>query len=107
MLLKTAVVLAMADKAIWLFFMLRYSQFTTLDDVAYTNVKVFEVMPPVVKTEMTNELEGIPKMSFEQHAQLFIKGFLNDRLGITPGISLGLKVMSHIAPKLTFNLLNR
>lgn len=75
--------------------------------LASTNVKVFELMPPVVDTEMTDNLEGIPKMTPEKHADLFMKGFLNDKLEITPGISLGLKVMSRVAPKLAFNLLNR
>ena len=65
------------------------------------------LMPPVVDTEMVDALDGIPKMSPEEHAQRFMKAFLNDRLAITPGISLGLKVMRRISPKLAFNLLNR
>lgn len=72
-----------------------------------TNVKVFELMPPVVDTDMTTTIEGIPKMTPERHASIFMKGFLNDKLEITPGLSLGLKVMSRIAPNLFLNLLNR
>ena len=64
-------------------------------------------MPPVVDTKMVDELDGIPKMSPEQHSRLFMKAFLNNRLEITPGISLGLKVMSRVSPKFAFNLLNR
>lgn len=75
--------------------------------LAATNVKVFELMPPVVDTEMTDNLEGIPKMAPDKHASLFMKSFLSDRLEITPGISLGLKIMRRVAPKLAFNMLNR
>ena len=75
--------------------------------LADTNVVVFELMPPVVETEMTNNLDGIPKMRPDLHAQHFMRGFLKNRLEITPGISRSLKVMSRLAPKVAFNLLNR
>jgi uncharacterized oxidoreductase len=75
--------------------------------LAGTNVKVVELMPPFVDTEMTTELAGVPKMSAEQHASQFMKAFLSGKLEIRPGLSGRLKLMSQIAPGLALNLINR
>ena len=74
-----------------------------------TNVTLFELMPPVVDTDMTDidETEGLPKMTAEKLASQFMKGFLRDKLEMTPGILGTLKPMSRLAPDFMFNTLNR
>ena len=71
-----------------------------------TNVKVFELMPPLVETEMVEAVD-LSKISPEKLAEAFIKGFKRDRLQITPGQSSQLSKMSRFAPGLIFRLVNR
>lgn len=72
-----------------------------------TNVKVFELMPPVVDTEMVATLEGSPKMAPEKLAKEFFKGYSKDKLEITPGQSAQLKFMRRLAPAAIFKMLNK
>ena len=71
-----------------------------------TNVKVFELMPPLVETEMVEAVD-LSKISPEKLAEAFIKGFKRDRLQITPGQSSQLSKMSRFTPGLIFRLVNR
>ncbi len=75
--------------------------------LAGTSVRVFELMPPVVDTEMVSELDGFPKMPPEALAQAFMKGFTSGKLEITPGQSSQLKLMRRLAPNFIFNMVNR
>ncbi|MEM7029188.1 MAG: SDR family NAD(P)-dependent oxidoreductase [Chloroflexota bacterium] len=77
--------------------------------LADTNVKVFELIPPLVDTQMNDNYDagGVRKMSPEAHASHFMKGFAKDRLEIAVGISRGLPLLSRIAPKAVFSILNR
>ena len=74
-----------------------------------SNVKLFELMPPVVDTEMAEveETEGLPKMPPAKLASQFMKGFLRDKFEMTPGLLGTLKPMSRLAPKFMFHMLNR
>lgn len=74
--------------------------------LAGTNVTVFELMPPVVDTEMANDLD-LPKMAPDKLAAKFMKGFAKNRLEIAPGQSRALRAMSRIAPRFIFKMLNR
>ncbi len=71
-----------------------------------TNVKVFELMPPLVETEMVEAVD-LSKISPEKLAEAFIKGFKRDRLQITPGQSSQLSKMSRFAPGLIFRLVKQ
>lgn len=72
-----------------------------------TNVKVVELIPPLVDTQMNTDFEaGISKMSPEEHAQHFMKGFLRGREEIGVGISRSLPILSRISPKAVFRVLN-
>lgn len=75
--------------------------------LADTNVRVFEVLPPPVDTEMTRDLKGMPKMAPEKHAQIFMQGFARNKHEIHPGISKALRIMSRVAPGFIFKALNK
>lgn len=72
-----------------------------------TNVKVIELMPPVVDTEMVTEFEEFPKISSEKLADAFWKGYRKNQKEITPGISKQLKLMRRLAPGFIFNQINK
>ena len=72
-----------------------------------SNVKVFELMPPLVDTEMVSEVEGIPKMAPDKLASAFMSGFERDKYEIAPGIGGALRAMRRLAPNFTFFMLNR
>jgi short-subunit dehydrogenase involved in D-alanine esterification of teichoic acids len=69
-----------------------------------TNLKVFEIIPPIVETPMT-EGRGKNKISAEQLVKEFIRDFKNDREEIYVGKSKLLKLISRISPKLADNIL--
>ena len=75
--------------------------------LADTDVRVFELLPPPVDTEMTRDLEGISKMTPEKHARVFMKGFAGDQYEIVPGIGKALAFMSRVAPGFIFRALNK
>ena len=75
--------------------------------LAATNIKVVEVIPPLVDTEMNTDYDaGVRKMSPEEHADHFMKGFAGGREEIPVGISRGLPTLSRIAPRAVFRMLN-
>lgn len=72
-----------------------------------TNIKVIELMPPVVDTDMVADLKDFPKLSPEKLAQAFWKGYTQDQAEITPGQSSQLKLMRRLAPGFIFNAINK
>ena len=71
-----------------------------------TNIKVFELLPPGVDTEMARVVEkafGIdmgPKMAPDELAILTLKGLKNDTYEIRPGMTKMLYILSRIFPSL-------
>ena len=75
------------------------------------NIKVVELMPPVVKTEIFDGIE-VSEADFkpippQKLADLFWKDYVNGKGEITPGMSSQLKLMSRLAPKFIFKQLNK
>ena len=75
------------------------------------NIKVVELMPPVVKTEIFDGIE-VSEADFkpippQKLADLFWKDYVNGKEEITPGMSSQLKLMSRLAPKFIFKQLNK
>jgi uncharacterized oxidoreductase len=74
-------------------------------------IKVVELLPPVVDTDLAKEADveasNLKPMAPEKMAAIFWKGYINGKEDITPGISLALKLMSRVAPRLMFNQLNK
>ncbi|MEM7117345.1 MAG: SDR family NAD(P)-dependent oxidoreductase [Chloroflexota bacterium] len=75
--------------------------------LAESNVKVFELMPPLVDTEMVAGVDGIPKMQPDQLASTFMRGFKRNNYEIAPGIGGALRALRRLAPRITFAMLNR
>lgn len=75
------------------------------------NIKVVELLPPVVDTKLAKEADlkddSLKPMPTKKLAELFWKDFTNGKEEITPGISKQLKFMSRLAPKFIFNQLNK
>jgi uncharacterized oxidoreductase len=69
-----------------------------------TNIKVFEIVPPIVETPMT-EGRGKNKISPDQLVDEFINDFKNDRVESYIGKSKLLKLISRISPKLADRIL--
>ena len=68
-----------------------------------TNVKVFELLPPLTNTDLQNaftadDMKGTQVMETKKMVEIAIKGFSNNTLEIRPGQSNLLKIMSRIAP---------
>lgn len=72
-----------------------------------TSVKVFELMPPLVETEMVSQFKGQKMMKPENLASDFIKGIKANKEVITPGQSSQLRMMSRLAPNFIFKALNK
>ncbi len=72
-----------------------------------TSVKVFELMPPLVETEMVGKFKDQKMMKPEKLAQDFIKGVQNNKFEITPGQSSQLRMMSRFAPGFIFKAINK
>ena len=75
------------------------------------NIKVVELMPPVVKTEIFDGIE-VSEADFkpippQKLADLFWKDYVNGKEEITPGMSSQLKLMSRLAPKFIFKQMNK
>lgn len=79
-----------------------------LDD---TNVKVFELIPPAVKTSLQDDWEKKPSqnmmMDADKLVKAAVKGIKNDRLEIKPGMAKLLKLLSRIAPNLLLKMAHR
>ena len=74
---------------------------------AGTSLKVFELMPPLVRTEMVSRFEGAKMMEAADLASAFIKGLKSNTLEITPGQSSQLRMMRRLAPGFIFNAVNK
>jgi len=71
-----------------------------------TNLKVVELMPPAVETELTRRYDG-PKTDTASVAGALIKGLANGTEEVRPGQTKALYVMSRIAPGFIFRALNK
>jgi uncharacterized oxidoreductase len=74
--------------------------------LAETSVKVFEVLPPTVDTEMTTELETT-KISPQAMAAETVKSLKKDNFEIKVGQAKALYVMSRLIPTLAEKLLQK
>ena len=77
-----------------------------------TNVKVFELAPPLTNTDLQNaftadDMKGTQVMDTARMVEVAIKGFSNDTLEIRPGQSNLLKIMSRIAPEFILKQMSR
>ncbi|WDF81302.1 SDR family NAD(P)-dependent oxidoreductase [Mucilaginibacter sp. KACC 22773] len=70
-----------------------------------SSVKVFELLPPLVATEMTTDMNG-KKMTTADMVKGFIAGLQNDQLTIRIGDTKTVYILNRLFPKLTFNLAN-
>jgi uncharacterized oxidoreductase len=76
------------------------------------NIKVLELLPPVVDTPLAHgadiaEDDNLKPMAPEKLADIFWKDYLRGKEEITPGISTQLKLMSRLAPRFIFKQLNK
>ncbi len=74
-------------------------------------IKVIELLPPVVKTDIFNGIE-VNEADFkpilpQKLANLFWKDYIKGKEEITPGMSSQLKLMSRLTPKFIFKQLNK
>jgi uncharacterized oxidoreductase len=76
-----------------------------------TNVKVFEVIPPGVNTNLQNDWVLKPNpgqmMDVDRMVSAAIKGLLKDKLEIKPGLTAIVKFVSRIAPEFIMNVGHR
>lgn len=71
-------------------------------------IKVLELLPPLVDTQMAQGAdESLKPMSPANLADLFWKGYLNSQEEITPGMSKQLKIMSRLVPNFIFKQMNK
>jgi short-subunit dehydrogenase involved in D-alanine esterification of teichoic acids len=70
-----------------------------------SSVKVFELLPPLVATEMTTDMNG-KKMTTAEMVKAFIAGLQKDQLTIRIGDTKVVYILNRLFPKLTFNLVN-
>lgn len=73
--------------------------------IVNSEVKVFELLPPLVATEMTAERSD-KKMSSEELVKGLIAGLKKDQYTIRVGDSKLVYVLHRLFPKLTFGLVN-
>ncbi len=69
-----------------------------------TSVKVIEVIPPGVDTDMTRD-QKFPKMSSEKAAKVIYKGIMQNKAEIKVGFAKTLSFMSRLMPKLLFKMM--
>jgi uncharacterized oxidoreductase len=76
-----------------------------------TNVKVFELAPPAVDTQLNHafaqDLKGTPLMSVTKLVDEALKGIEKDRLEIRVGFANVSKLMSRLAPGFILKLLSK
>ena len=70
-----------------------------------SHVKVFELLPPVVDTEMVAARTD-KKLSPQKLVKGLIKGLENDQFTIRVGITKALYILNRLFPKLAFGLVN-
>lgn len=68
-----------------------------------TNIKVFEVAPPIVDTAMTASKKGLgaKKMQPDEVAHVLRDGLINNKYEMYPGLSKKVYLLNRIAPKFT------
>lgn len=66
-----------------------------------TNIKVFELVPPITDTPMTKAIQkkGIKKSSTEELVAVFWKNFMNDRYETYHGLAKVVFVLNRLCPK--------
>jgi uncharacterized oxidoreductase len=70
-----------------------------------SNLKVFELLPPVVATEMT-AARNDKKMTAEDLVKALIAGLKKDRFTIRVGDTKALYILNRLFPKMAFGLVN-
>lgn len=70
-----------------------------------SSVKVFELLPPLVATEMTTGING-KKITTATMVKAFIASLKKDRLTIRIGDTKVVYILNRLFPKLTYNLAN-
>jgi uncharacterized oxidoreductase len=71
-----------------------------------SSVKVFELAPPLVATDMASSFEWMKAMSPEKLIKDLISWIKNDKLVIHSGDTKIVNFINKISPKLAFNLVN-
>jgi len=75
-----------------------------------TSVKVFELAPPGTETPLMDTFEGLvdsnQNMKVDKMVSIAIKGVLNNKMEIRPGLSNVLKLMGRVAPNFIVNMLH-
>ncbi len=71
-----------------------------------SNVKVFELLPPVVATEMTEGFEGVSKMSPEDLVKGLISALKKNKYTIRMGITKMVYYLHRLSPSLAYKILN-
>ena len=74
-------------------------------EIIKSTVKVFELLPPVVATEMTAKRTD-KKMTPEELVRILINGIKKDQFTIRAGNTKALYIVSRFFPKLAFDLVN-
>ena len=74
-------------------------------EILGSGVKVFELLPPVVATEMTAKRND-KKMTTQDLVKALLSGLKRDRYTIRVGDTKVLYLMSRFFPKMAFNLVN-
>ena len=69
-----------------------------------TNLKVFEIIPPVVETDMTRG-RGRRKITPKDLVREFIDAYRKDRLEVNIGRTKLLRFIHRVAPKIAYNIL--
>jgi uncharacterized oxidoreductase len=77
-----------------------------------TNIKVFELAPPLTETSLVEsfeaeDLKGSTAMNVSKMVGYAIKGMEQDRFEIRPGQSNMLKIMNRVAPQFILNQLSK
>ncbi len=72
-----------------------------------SSVKVFELIRPLVRTEIVEDYQEFPMMEPEQLVTKFMAAFSKNKHEITPGQASQMKLMSRIAPGFILNALNK
>lgn len=75
-------------------------------EITKSDVKVFELLPPLVDTDMTEGLNE-KKMSSEDVIKALITGIYQDKFTIRVGPTKFLYAMNRVFPKLAFSMLNQ
>ena len=77
-----------------------------------TNVKVFDLAPPLTQTELlggfdVDDMKGASLMKVEDMVTVAVKGMQTDRFEIRPGQANQLKIMSRVAPGFILKQMSR